>query len=208
MGHLAHESELGAANRGVWTKAYGLPKVADFGIAKWLTAESSGTEHGDVLGTATYMAPEQADGHLDRIGPATDIYSLGVILYEMLTGRVPLQGTTTLETLALVRSEDPVPPRLLQPHIPRNMETICLKCLEKEPSSRYSSAAALADDLHRFLVHVPIHARPIRFWERGWKMGQKAPGGGSTIGHAYPRNPGGDGCGRLAMAACGMQGRR
>ncbi|HWB10901.1 MAG TPA: protein kinase [Pirellulales bacterium] len=171
----AQESELRAANHGVRSTAYGLPKIADFGLAKWLAEDSGHTEHGDVLGTANYMAPEQAAGHVDLIGPATDIYSLGVVLYELLTGRVPLQGTTTLETLALVRSEEPVSPRRLQPQIPRDLETICLKCLGKEPSGRYASAAALADDLHNFLHHVPIRARPITFWERGWKWAKRRP---------------------------------
>jgi serine/threonine protein kinase/WD40 repeat protein len=169
------ESELVAANHGMRSTAYGLPKIADFGLAKWLAEDSGHTEHGDVLGTANYMAPEQAAGHIDLIGPATDIYSLGVVLYELLTGRVPLQGTTTLETLALVRSEEPVSPRRLQPQIPRDLETICLKCLEKEPAGRYASAAELADDLHHFLHHLPIRARPITFWERGWKWAKRRP---------------------------------
>ena len=169
------ESELRAANHGLRSTPYGLPKIADFGLAKWMAADSGDTEHGDVLGTANYMAPEQAAGDLARIGPATDIYSLGVMLYELLTGRVPLQGAGTLETLALVRGEEPVRPRLLEPQIPRDLETICLKCLEKEPSGRYESAAALADDLHRFLHHLPILARPITFWERVWKWSRRRP---------------------------------
>ena len=169
------ESELHAANHGLRSTPYGLPKIADFGLAKWIAEDSGHTEHGDVLGTANYMAPEQAAGDLARIGPATDIYSLGVMLYELLTGRVPLQGAGTLETLALVRSAEPAPPRLLQPQIPRDLETICLKCLEKEPSGRYESAAALADDLHRFLHHLPIRARPITFWERAWKWSRRRP---------------------------------
>lgn len=169
------ESELREASHGSRSTAYGLPKIADFGLAKWLAGGSGHTEHGDVLGTANYMAPEQAAGRLDRIGPATDIYSLGVMLYEMLTGRVPLQGTTTLETLALVRDEDPPPPRLLQPHVPRDLETICLKCLAKEPAGRYSSAAAMADDLHRYLHHEPILARRSACWERGLKLARRRP---------------------------------
>lgn len=169
------ESELRSESHGLRSTVYGLPKIADFGLAKWLAGGTGHTEHGDVLGTANYMAPEQAAGRLDRIGPTTDIYSLGVMLYEMLTGRVPLQGTTTLETLALVRDEDPVPPRLLQPHVPRDLETICLKCLAKEPSGRYPSADALADDLHRYLHHEPIFARRSACWERGLKLAKRRP---------------------------------
>lgn len=169
------ESEACEKDRDARTSSYGLPKIADFGVAKWLAAEAGQTEHGDVLGTATYMAPEQAAGDLAQIGPASDIYSLGVVLYEMLAGRVPLQGTTTLETLALVRGEEPVSPRLLQPHIPRDLETICLKCLEKEPASRYRTAADLADDLARFLNHEPIRARRTAFWERGLKWARRRP---------------------------------
>lgn len=169
------ESEMRAANHGVRSTPYGLPKIADFGLAKWLADDSGHTQHGDVLGTASYMAPEQAAGKLDLIGPGTDIYSLGVMLYEMLTGRVPLQGTSTLETLALVQTEEPVSPRRLQPQIPRDLDTIYLKCLEKEPAGRYGTAAELADDLHRFLNHLPIHARPIAFWERGWKWAKRRP---------------------------------
>jgi tRNA A-37 threonylcarbamoyl transferase component Bud32 len=145
---------------------YGVPKVADFGVAKRLTAESGATQTGDIIGTPAYMAPEQAGAVAGEIGPATDVYSLGVLLYEMLTGHVPLQGTNTLETLALVRKEEPVPPRRLQPRVPRDLETICLKCLKKKPTQRYASAGELADDLRRFLRHEPIHARPAGPTER------------------------------------------
>jgi serine/threonine protein kinase len=172
---LAHGEQEAEPRGETRTASYGLPKIADFGVAKWLAGDSGETELGDVLGTAAYMAPEQAAGNLALVGPASDTYSLGVVLYEMLTGRVPLQGTTTLETLALVRSEEPVSPRLLQPHIPRDLETICLKCLEKEPASRYRTAADLADDLSRFLKHQPILARPIPFWERGFKWARRHP---------------------------------
>lgn len=170
-----HESETGAATHVAETTSYGLPKIADFGIAKSLADDSSHTRHGDVLGTATYMAPEQAAGNPRQIGPATDIYSMGVVLYEMLTGRVPLQGITTLETLALVRDAEPVPPRRLQTRIPRDLQTICLKCLEKVPAARYRSAADLADDLRRFLNNEPIHARPVTYGERAFKWARRRP---------------------------------
>jgi WD40 repeat protein len=154
---------------------FAIPKIADFGLAKRLATDSGETREGDVLGTPAYMAPEQAGGKGETIGPATDVYSLGVILYKMLTGRVPLQGPTTLDTLILMRTEDPVPPRRLQPRITRDLETICLKCLEKKPAHRYASAADLADDLHHFLHSEPIRARPTPAWERGWKWARRRP---------------------------------
>jgi WD40 repeat protein/serine/threonine protein kinase len=151
------------------------PKITDFGIAKRLAVSSSETHEGDVIGTPNYMAPEQAAGNIDAIGPATDIYGLGVILYEMLTGRVPIQGPTTLDTLVRVRTEEPLAPRRLQPQIPRDLETICLKCLEKEAPRRYSSTLDLADDLRRFLDGKPILARPTPHWERSWKWTRRHP---------------------------------
>jgi WD40 repeat protein len=152
-----------------------VPKVADFGIAKQLAAESGATREGDVLGTPCYMSPEQASGKLEQIGPESDVYRLGVILYEMLTGRVPLQGPTGLDTLLLVRTEEPVSPRRLQPRVPRELETICLKCLRKQPSHRYAGAGELAADLRRFLNHKPIHAHPTPAWERAWKWARRRP---------------------------------
>jgi tetratricopeptide (TPR) repeat protein len=152
-----------------------VPKVTDFGIAKQLTADSGETREGDVIGTPAYMAPEQASGRPELIGPAADVYGLGAILYEMLTGRVPLLGETVLDTLLLVRTEEPVPPRRLQPKVPRDLETICLKCLEKDPARRYASARELADDLRRFLSHEPIRARPAGRAERLLKWARRRP---------------------------------
>ena len=162
-------------SRNTLPEEFGVAKVADFGIAKTLSTDAGETRDGDVIGTPNYMAPEQAAGKMGTIGPATDVYGLGAVLYEMLTGRVPLQGPTTLDTLILVQTEEPVPPRRLQPGIPRDLEVICLKCLEKEPARRYPTAEHLADDLHRFLDHKPILARPTPAWERLWKAAKRHP---------------------------------
>jgi Protein kinase domain/Protein of unknown function (DUF1559) len=137
-----------------------VPKITDFGLAKKRDDSTSLTLSGAVMGTPAYMAPEQAAGRSREIGPASDTYALGVILYELLTGRTPFQGTT-MEILDQVRHVSPLPPRRIEPEIPANLETICLKCLEKEPGKRYSSASALAADLRRFLENKPILAKPI-----------------------------------------------
>jgi serine/threonine protein kinase/tetratricopeptide (TPR) repeat protein len=155
-----------------------MPKIADFGLAKLLgeqAREQMQTRSGAVLGTPAYMAPEQAAGVTRAVGPACDIYALGTILYEMLVGRPPFQGTTVLETLALVSQQEPVPPRSLRPGVPRDLETICLKCLRKEPGRRYASAAELADDLQRFGAGEPIRARPVGWLERGWRWCRRKP---------------------------------
>jgi tRNA A-37 threonylcarbamoyl transferase component Bud32 len=136
-------------------------KITDFGLAKQLQSDSGQTKTGDVLGTPSYMAPEQAAGKTRDIGPAADIYALGAVLYEMLTGRPPFAGTTVLETLQQVQWSEPVAPRRLQPKVPRDLETICLKCLRKEPPQRYESASLLAEDLQRFQAGEPIRARPL-----------------------------------------------
>jgi tetratricopeptide (TPR) repeat protein len=161
----------------------GLPKIADFGLAKRLEVEEGDTRTGQVIGTPSYMAPEQAQGRVRDVGPATDVYALGAILYEMLTGRPPLKGTTSAETLMLVQNEDPVPPSRLRPGFPRDLETICLKCLSKEPSKRYASASALADDLKQFLDGKPIRARRTPAWERGAKWARRHPAA-SALGSA------------------------
>jgi len=139
----------------------GQPKITDFGLAKRLDADSRQTHTGAVMGTPSYMAPEQAWGQTHQIGPLTDLYALGAILYEMLVGRPPFQGASPLETLELVRTQEPVPPTRLQPKIPVDLETICLKCLQKDPAKRYPDANALAEDLQRFLDGRPILARPV-----------------------------------------------
>jgi WD40 repeat protein/tRNA A-37 threonylcarbamoyl transferase component Bud32 len=153
----------------------GVPKLADFGVARRLTAGPDQTRDGDVIGTPSYMAPEQAGGQLHQVGAATDVYALGAILYEMLTGRVPLLGEDPLETLWLVRTRDPVPPSQLQPKVPRDLETICLKCLEKDPARRYASALELAEDCAAFREGKPILARPVGPVERAWQWCRRHP---------------------------------
>jgi hypothetical protein len=150
------------------------PKVTDFGLAKRLDVEGAGrTQSGAVLGTPSYMAPEQARGM--KVGPAADVYALGAILYECLTGRPPFKAATLLETLQQVACDEPVPPRQLNAGVPRDLETVCLKCLQKEPHKRYASAAALAEDLRRYREGKPITARPVGLLERGWKAVWRRP---------------------------------
>jgi WD40 repeat protein len=153
-----------------------VPKITDFGIAGRLDVDGSQTRTGTVLGTPSYMAPEQATGRTHAIGRATDVYALGAILYEILTGRPPFKGTTVLDTLEQVRLLEPVAPRRFQPKTPVDLETICLKCLAKEPPKRYATAEALADDLRRFLDDKPIQARPTPVWEQIWKAAKRRPG--------------------------------
>jgi serine/threonine protein kinase len=172
----------------------GIPKVADFGLAKRLDSESTAlTQDGAVLGTASYMAPEQAAGRVGAIGPAADIYALGAILYEMLTGRPPFRGSSWNDTVRQVLEDEPEPPGRLHPDVPRDLETICLKCLEKEPERRYASASELAADLGRFLAGNPVAAVPLGESERlarlaardGYQIdGEVGRGPRSTVYHA------------------------
>jgi len=155
--------------------AEGRPRITDFGLAKRLDADSEMTRTGQVMGTPSYMPPEQARSDLANVGPLSDVYSLGAILYALLTGRPPFQAANTLETLKQVLERDPVPPRQLDPAVDRDLETICLKCLEKDPQRRYHSAAALAEDLRRYLNREPITARPATRRERVVKWVKRKP---------------------------------
>ena len=170
--HVAHEHkvihrDLKPAN--VLFAADGTLKITDFGLVKRLESDSGQTRSGSILGTPSYMAPEQARGESQTVGPAADQYALGAILYELLTGRPPFQGTSVLDTLDMVRSKEPVPPSQLQPKMPRDLETICLKCLEKDIARRYPDVLALAEDLRRFQAGEPILARPVSDAERLWR---------------------------------------
>ncbi|HZU35659.1 MAG TPA: protein kinase [Gemmataceae bacterium] len=156
-------------------QTYGIPKITDFGLAKRLEEETGQTRSGAILGTPSYMAPEQAEGMSKDVGPLADQYALGAILYEMLTGRPPFRGATVWETLDQVRTQEPVPPSRLQPKVPHDLETICLKCLQKEPGKRYADAAGLAEDLRRFVAREPIMARPVSAAERCWRWCKRHP---------------------------------
>ncbi len=142
------------------------PKITDFGLAKRLNADSELTGTGQILGTPSYMPPEQAANGSNTVGPASDVYSLGAVLYQMLTGRPPFQAETPLETLTQLLDSDPLPPRLLNRSVPRELEAICMKCLEKEPPHRYPAARDLAADLQRYLDGDAIHASGINLLDR------------------------------------------
>ena len=175
--HIIHR-DLKPAN--VLLTETGVPKITDFGLAKKLDDEGQ-TQSGAVVGTPSYMAPEQAAGKTRELGPAADVYALGAILYELLTGRPPFKAATQMETVLQVLANDPVPLRSLQPKTPRDLETICLKCLRKEPAKRYATAADLAADLGRFRNGEPLLARPVGRVERAIKWARRRPAGAAVV---------------------------
>jgi WD40 repeat protein/serine/threonine protein kinase len=185
--HFAHQRgilhrDLKPGN--ILLDAAGEPQVSDFGLAKWLEGAHQATLSGAMLGSPSYMAPEQAAGKSSQVTTAADVYSLGAILYEMLTGRPPFQADTPLATLQQVVEREPKRPRAVDLRADRDLETICLKCLEKDPSRRYGSAEALAEDLERWLRNEPIQARPIGRAGRARKWMQRNPGSGALLGIA------------------------
>src|SRR5262252_8581551 len=176
--HYAHEH--GILHRdikpgNILLDAKGEPLLTDFGLARLTEIESTITRTKEVMGTPSYMAPEQATGNNVAVSSTTDVYGLGAVLYQLLTGQPPFAGGTTYETIKLLLDTEPRQPRLLNPKIDRDLSTICLKCLEKDPNRRYTSALALAEDLEHWLKHEPIQAKPSGYFARGKKWVQRNP---------------------------------
>jgi tetratricopeptide (TPR) repeat protein len=165
--------DLKSAN--ILFSADGIPKITDFGLAKRLEADEGQTHTGQIMGTPSYMAPEQARGDTKLAGPPADIYALGAMLYEMLTGRPPFKGVSAMDTVKQVIEQDPISPSRVQYHVPRDLETICMKCLQKEPRKRYASAKEMAEDLSRYLRGEPIKARRTPAPERAVKWVRRRP---------------------------------
>ncbi|MCH5373869.1 MAG: serine/threonine protein kinase, partial [Planctomycetes bacterium] len=155
--------------------AEGQPHVADFGLAKRIDGESEWTATGQIVGTPSYMSPEQALGRIRELTFASDIYALGAILYELLAARPPFQGESTVETIRQLLDDEPVSLRHLKPSVSRDLETICLKCLEKQPQQRYQTARELAEELDRVIHDEPIRARPLGALPRGWRWCRRNP---------------------------------
>jgi len=177
------ESSSPAAARPADDEPPFIPKLTDFGLAKLAEcdAEETQTRRGTRLGTPGYMAPEQADGRLNEVGPRTDVYSLGALLYELLTAQPVFRGSTDLDTLHRVLVDEPIPPRRLQPDLPRDLEAICLMCLEKQPGRRYETSAALASDLRRFLAGEATEARPLSAAGKLWKWSRRRPAAAALV---------------------------